>query len=109
MAELSDLEITKRCAKAMGIELVEINPAGFSQPIAPYVVQRVGGEYRPLHDDAQAMGLVKRLKLNLQEPAYAAGNSWHVWKKDGVAPGGVDPDLNRAICLCVAQLQAGSR
>ncbi len=69
-----------------------------------------GGAYDPLHDDAQAMALVKRFKLKSSFNAY--GNWWSVqaYDAEGKRTGmEADPDLNRAICKCVAQLQAGSR
>jgi hypothetical protein len=113
MAELSDLEITKRCAAVMGIKvesLLEDDPWPLYAPDLPGAPN-----YNPLHDDAQALALVKRLTLQLEyrEP------DWNVyWRADwfesegGAAPKSIvteDTNLNRAICLVVAQLQAGSR
>ena len=65
-------------------------------------------DYDPLHDDAQAMALVKRFKL---WTGYDdTDNGWKVrpWpylpNDDG--PYGLGFDLNRAIVECVAQMQA---
>ena len=71
---MDDLEATRLCAEAMELPqpIENRNGAiwcgghttrGFSGK-EPY---RVGGlHYKPLHDDAQAMALVKRFRLNVQ-------------------------------------------
>lgn len=84
---MTDLEMTKLCAEAIGI----------------WEIRDYHETYDPLHDDAQAMGLVKRFRLfinSADEEAY--------WK---VAPHGqgvtnCHSDLNRAIVECVSQMQA---
>jgi hypothetical protein len=105
---MTDLEITKLCAEAMGIEhrcvdnvYVECRPNPPKDP-------RWWDEYRPLHDDAQAMALVKRFKLEL----YCEEEHDDLWL---VAPSTVllsylghnvmNIDLNRAICECCARMQ----
>ena len=62
--------------------------------------------YDPLHDDAQAMALVKKFKLDID---YGQGVEWHVSDQhsDSEYEGyhsAMNPDLNRAICECVAKM-----
>ena len=93
---MTDLEMTKLCAEAMGYKIVYPNDA--SLPIA--IESELGaGLYNPLHDDAQAMALVKRFKpyIGYAPPEYHVhireGNYW-----------GQSEDLNRAIVECVTKL-----
>ena len=90
---MTDLELTRLCAEAMGytgkppaspsdIVLFVTMPA--SHPMLPKETVR----YDPLHDDAQAMALLKRFSLYMP---ISILNS---------------PDINRAICVCVADIQA---
>lgn len=81
---MDDLTIIKACAEAMGYG------------------DLVGPHYNPLTDDAQAMALVKALRMTIVSMHY--GEKWHA-----IIPSApfncdaIDPDLNRAICLAVAQ------
>ena len=101
---MTDLEITKLCAEAMGLDrLAELRPGIFTGKRERFDARE--GEYRILYDpllnDAQAMSLVKRLRLQvLNFP-----NHWAVGKEQMHAFQD-DKDLNRAICLCVAEMQA---
>ena len=52
---MTDLEMIKKCSERMGFECVESD--GF------IIVGRT--TYNPLHDDAQAMALVKKFKLRI--------------------------------------------
>lgn len=121
---MTDLEITRLCAEAMGWKY--LGPVGVNVPqgMRPIEVEKkypgqlwclsgsndwwkdpegnnVCGHCQsipaPLHDDAQAMALVKRFKVHIG------------WTKDGkIAKAGFheDADLNRAICEYVAAMQA---
>lgn len=111
---MTDLEITKLCAEAMDMRVGEFLPEYRGGPLrlrtypanATYTVV-----YNPLHDDAQAMALVKRLHLSIfiwDTLPTAAGDmpaGW--WRVD--SQGGYitcrHGDLNRAICECVAKMQ----
>lgn len=84
---MTDLEITKLCAEAMGYD--KTDPLG------------VALVYDPLHDDAQAMAMVKKFKLDCFENLDEEG--WIVDAGDGVHTKHID--LNRAICECVAKMQ----
>ena len=95
---MTDLEITKRCAEAMGIEYFSgseivslIYPSGYTDI------------YDPLCDDMQAMQLVRKLHLHLGPQITADKAFWRVWSNTAIDAGSTD--LNRAICECVAKMQ----
>lgn len=86
---MNDLEITKLCAEAMSIK------------IRPYI------EYDPLHDDAQAMALMKKFRLfiygHLPFWVVISSQPTHEKMTDVIM---VDcEDVNYAICRCVAKMQ----
>lgn len=100
---MTDLEITRLCAEEMGITLDE-------DMLSDGLLEYWGSEgssrsYNPLHDDAQAMALVKKFLLSV---GFDGG--WACVKNDGrgmLQSGAYHyPDLNRAICECVAKMQA---
>ena len=104
---MTDLEITRLCAEAMGLEVIprNISPDGKG---GLQIHQTEHGPikwYRPLHDDAQCMALVKKFGLAILNDD---DDSWWV----GLALDSPDTeyaeasDLNRAICECVAKMQA---
>ena len=100
--QLSDLEITRACAEAMGY--TEISDHWGRVP----AFTRESGVYNPLSDDAQAMALVKRFKADVcwARRSPGADGQWFVDIGDTTSDGHCTkgPDLNRAICLCVAQM-----
>lgn len=94
---MDDRAIIESCASAMGVSLEWDGHPNEWQPI--YYEGKTYHIYNPLHDDAQAMGLVKRFRLDV-----APGEDfWMVvdWKTRNPKPV-KDIDLNRAICLAVA-------
>lgn len=110
LKELTDLEITKLCAEAMAFAL------SYPIPGIPHIshhswFDRDTSEngvplkvYDPLHDDAQAMALVKRFRL------WIAPQPDDFWEVDGWRDGvylGVSESKNllRAVCICVAKMQ----
>ena len=97
---MTDLEITKLCAVAMGLDTKVAIPT-----IIPLVSGLRGSAcyaYCPLHDDAQAMALVKKFYLKL---GPRTDNSWCVRDKSNSGVIQADSyDLNRAICECVAKM-----
>ena len=108
---MTDLEITKLCAEAMGLPWPKGKLYG-ATPNACKVLIKEGSEdgdrrdtyYDPLHDDAQAMALVKKLQLSIAEPR--AGCGWGVYRHDALRQQTSEhADLNRAICLCVASME----
>jgi hypothetical protein len=81
---MTDLEITKACAAKMGLS--EEQQAGFCE-----------SPYDPLHDDAQAMALVKKFYLTISRGLDG-------WSTLGATGWVSNKDLNRAICECVAKI-----
>lgn len=100
-----DVEMTKRCAEAMGFKIVYPDQADL-----PLCIEspRGAGVYNPLRDDAEAMALVKHLLLTC-----AYGEPRGRWV---VGPGGLESsehdtlgiDLNRAIVECVSKMMPPS-
>ena len=90
---MTDLEITKLCAEAIGWEIFEENGSLWEK--SGLVI------YDPLHDDAQAMALLKKLNLCIL-PA-------RVTVVVGQYSEARNMDLNRAICECVAKMQQASK
>ena len=97
---MTDLEITKFCAEAMGYDAYEWQTSGVvtgsNLPILLPTGRKIS--YDPLHDDAQAMALVKMFNLCIL-PAK-------VTVVVGQYSEARNLDLNRAICECVAKMQA---
>lgn len=89
---MTDLELTKLCAEAMGYEL------HLTDSLPMMVGFSLGIAWNPLHDDAQAMALVKKFGLAVYR--YAGQ-----WTAELSANCSDSADLNRAICECVAKLQ----
>ena len=87
---MTDLEITKACAEAMGIEDCRVGLKEWSSR-----------PYDPLYNDDQAMELVKRFKMT----TCPIGDKWSVVCAFGGS--GECADLNRAICECVAKMTKG--
>lgn len=98
---MTDLEITKLCAEAMGFEKLY----HATDKRIWFIYNGVKGEYDPLHDDAQAMALVKKYGLSISGPTREDPN-WYVYETR--AEGKIRPgeNLNRAIATCVAKMQA---
>ena len=113
---MTDLELTKLCAKAMGYKMRYVPERAMAsnfqydewmasypdKPREPFF------DYDPLHDDAQAMALVKKFHLHI---GYNDINkSWYVaetlaWWKAFLDKSVFNTDLNRAIVECVAKMQ----
>lgn len=95
---MTDLEITKLCAEAMGYTV-----CGSQEPSTVfYPHPNVGSVicvYEPMNNDAQAMALLKKFKLSVDD---ANDGGWFVVGIGGAQ--GANQDLNRAICECVARM-----
>lgn len=106
---MTDLEMTKLCAVAMGWR-----PAGTRKDfdiVKAIPVEQFPGaphyQYAPLKDDSSAMALVKKFGLVI-EPDGDWGVSWiNTSRVSGLKSVTVRfaADLNRAICECVAKMQ----
>ena len=103
---MTDLEMTKLCAMAMGLRIVYPDQADL-----PLCVESAkgAGVYFPLHDDVQAMALVKKLRLAIETIEIGA---WCVWNNEQCTMHSMDEyaegfneNLNRAIVECVAKMQ----
>ena len=97
---MTDLEITRLCAEAMGLPFD--GEAMNGTAVWAHSEPRNGHEYiyTPLTKDAQAMALVKKCVLGLAWSGY-----WSVYEQGNGAIGS-HIDLNRAICECVAKMQS---
>lgn len=93
--EMTDLELTKLCAEAMEYSFGTTASLCFAEIDSGKSVA-----YDPLHDDAQALALVKRFHL----PIGWTDSEWAVFDKDD-RRFTLDADLNRAIVKCVAKMQ----
>ena len=110
MADLSDLEMTKLCAEAMGYENRSDTHA--RGPSNSSILAFDGGHfvYDPCHNRAQAIELVEKLRLNLNATTVPGGN-WIVTTSGSLSARfeQVSRDLLRAICLCVARMQQAKK
>jgi hypothetical protein len=111
---VTDLEMTKLCAEAMGYKLVY--PDESYLPVC--IEGKFGaGTFSPLHDDAQAMALVKKFGLYIWwwcegvqvmncGPGSDNYKEWlhRDWPKYEYNTNGY-ADINRAIVECVAKMQ----
>ena len=113
---MTDLEITRLCAEAMGIERKSVCIGWTDSGNQLFGDDR---SYNPLHDDAQAMALVKKMGLQIAryfdpcEPEVNGGmvrvfpigeDMYHY-----PARASLDGGINRAICECVAKMQAAKK
>ena len=98
---MTDLEITRLCAEAIGWKYREREGAIWIHGIS---------RYNPLEDDEQVMALVEKLKLDIEPQFENFCGQWQVstWSSDNAGRENKtnSADLNRAICECVAKMQA---
>lgn len=92
---MTKLETIKLCAKAIGLKWTE-------GPVSIFVDWP--NIYDPLHDDAQAMALVKKFKLSMS-CFPMEGEDWAVSDLLGTADVFTNANLNHAICECVAKME----
>jgi len=96
--KMTDKEITTMCARAMGHE-------------GPFAAETRGEgkwiKYDPLHNDEQAMALVKKFGLNITS-VIASGMeeapSWVCKYQNDCVSTNLN-NLNQAICECVVKMQ----
>lgn len=95
---MTDLDITRLCAEAMQLHHI-VTPDKYVKGDSYVLLQDEGewgiGPYDPLHDDAQAMALVKAF------PGQTLRAMTIELEREPSAR-----NFNRAICECVAKLQA---
>src|SRR3990167_11420116 len=110
---MTDLEMIRLCAEAMALNYAvatdglggqHINETVYADATAIHV-----RTYDPLHDDAQAMALVKKFKLLVNNGVgHSSTDIWHVQTQDDRDESVECQTLNRAIVECVAKMQAAS-
>ena len=110
---MTDLEITKACAEAMGWRKHAVSDdVLYNASLTNSMPKK---EFDPLHDDAQAMALVKKFGLDIDSPPpceligenlYTA-KYWRGWGMEEITES--SKDLNRAICECVYKLHTAKR
>ncbi|MDO8706998.1 MAG: hypothetical protein Q7J84_18885 [Sulfuricaulis sp.] len=104
---MTDLEITRLCAAAVG----ETWRSDLNDDFLYEDSEGSLRSYTPLHDDAQAMALVKKMSIQIHHHGYAGGKASLTtvsgrMKLDDHPTKVCGTDLNRAICECVAKMQA---
>ncbi len=101
---MTDLEITRLCAEAMGRHLYW---DGETAMLSPVIDGKERNErYNPLHDDAQAMALVKRFNVKLTKtPKYETWRTVAYSEDNYFLSATTNQDLNRAICETIAKMQ----
>ena len=109
---MTDPEIIRRCAEAYFAGRLSYGPQ-ISQLTDGKAFVEPDDEveaivYDPLHDDAQAMALVKKFELGVRVGEHQVGEkSWVVCRVSGpflAQIKTVNVNLNRAICECVAKM-----
>ena len=109
---MTDLEITRLCAEAMGYHQRKITDGGKRVWIIPHHPDPQCAPsaiiYDPLHDDAQAMALVKKFGLQILPPEPASAGRWVVSYGE-LGKCGDNTNLNRAICECVVKMQQAKK
>ncbi len=110
MSNTSDIELTLLCAKAMGWEArVTKDLKGGEHVVrrAPMDhMQDVWTVFEPLTDDAQAMGMVKRFRMDIRHLFAVDSMAESTWEVVGTIAGWdktKNKDLNRALVECVAK------
>ena len=100
---MSDLEITRACAEAMGGKVEHDLPRG---NMSAGWIRLDGRVYDPLHDDAQCFALVERFGPSIGVNGFSRDWSVHIkigrktyWAKN--------ENLNFAICEAVAKMHRG--
>ena len=101
---MTDLEITRLCAEAMGFEWSRPKFQSHSQVWISDGDSDKWKLFDPLHDDVQAMALVKKIGLDIH--CSADMNGWYVMCNRLREAFFINEDLNRAICECVAEMQS---
>lgn len=93
---MNDLEITKKCAEAMGVDAwTDINGRWYCY------VRGQEAIFAPLHDDAQAMALLKKFRAQLAMGGMLRYELCQCAEFEHI-------DMNRAICECVAKMDSKS-
>jgi len=113
---MTDLEMTRLCAEAMEIHWVSATDGFGNGSVMELAAGKPGTSYSlydPLHDDAQAMALVKKFGLEISSWGEWTVRGWGIVigydEKKYCFPATHRTDLNRAIVECVAKMQAAKK
>lgn len=93
---MTDLEMTRLCAEAMGDLCLEHTEEGYL--LSSYWQRK----YDPIHDDAQAMALAKKFMLDVD---FFSGTVSRDFSGEERFTTHSDESINRAIVECVAKMQ----
>lgn len=103
---MNDLEITRKCAEAMGLTVWPKQLVAGKLAVDGRNILEGGTMcqvYDPLHNDAQAMALVKKFNINLTTCSIN-DDTEILWCADAHTCFHESANLNRAICECVSLL-----
>lgn len=108
---MTDLELTKKCAEALGWKFLGLASKHVAFQVSDCAIISTNDStgdhvFDPLHDDAQAMALVKKLQPCIVRPD--SNGWWEVYMLESERAYSAK-DLNRAICECVAALPLDER
>lgn len=109
---MNDLEMTKLCAEAMGLQNPRIQETLSGDKFVTYgpLDQALIPRYWPLQYDAQCFALVKEFHLEIIPITMMDGSfkEWSAWKDRMTrAVWSESPNLNRCIVECIAKLKNG--
>ena len=110
---MTDHEMTKLCAESMGYKPYRAVMNGVIQNCSEHGIyvfsdsdERGYTEYQPLHNDAQALALVKRFNVKLTKtPKYETWRTVAYSEDNYFLFATTNQDLNRAICETIAKMQ----
>jgi hypothetical protein len=101
---MDDLKITIWCRKATGLPFkIDDDKNGFFVRIVHYEGDLNGGAYDLINNSAQCFDLIKRFKLDLTWNPLS--KHWNVFEQGRIS-WVADESLSRAVCKCVAAMQA---
>ena len=92
---MTDLEITRLCAKAMGYEVVQRN----GRPTGGWWAVELCKHYDPLRNKAQCFELVEKWHIFI---SHRTDGLYSAWTNDDNFTAGAD--LRRCVCECVAKM-----
>lgn len=107
---MTDLEITKACAEAMGLKIIATAGDGPDVYVeGPSYPGRQGYDIYFFNDDAQAMALVKKFGLLIGRGNFVTKRRIVMFpgKPESAAMCESETEINKAICECVAKMQKG--
>ena len=104
---MTDLEITRLCAQAMGYAVLrEYDDGALAVDVHLGPINGVGDEFDPLHDYAQSIALLKTLHLQIGKTLRTSEHPFGLrFASQTSKADSTSSDLLRAICECVAMMQ----